>query len=402
MQIRKYTALLSAALMTLSAVRAQQFQLLGHIDGQQNGYVHLYYRDANGGNVSDSTDLKNGDFVFTGNIPGPVMAYFTGNIASTSMDDPNSTSFFLEPATIYFRGKAGDLKNAVIKGSKTQKEYETLNKELSPVLEEMKPLDSQYAIANKAYMDAVKSKKDEAVLTALKEKAAAVHDAFEPFQQKIATISYRYFITHPDSYVTAFQLRFYTGSLPVDSLQMFYDNMGGPVRQSVYGKEIAGEIKKLRAGSPGSVAANFTATDINGKVINLSDFKGKYVILDFWASWCIPCRHSNPHMIALYKKYHDKGLEIIGISDDDNHKDAWEKAVEKDGVGIWHNVLRGFDEQKNRQGIQNDRDISEKYGIHSLPTKILIDKNGVIIGRYDHGTDEETATMNSQLATAFK
>jgi thiol-disulfide isomerase/thioredoxin len=189
--------------------------------------------------------------------------------------------------------------------------------------------------------------------------------------------------------------------MPLDSLQMYYHRMNASLQQSTYGKELAKEIEKIRAGSPGSIAANFTTADINGQPVTLSDFKGKYVILDFWASWCVPCRKSNPHMIELYKKYHDKGLEIIGIADDDNNHGAWKKAVEKDGVGVWYNVLRGFDLKKMSSGEKNEKDISEKFGIHSLPTKILIDRKGVIIGRYDQGTDEEEKAMDAKLKKAF-
>jgi thiol-disulfide isomerase/thioredoxin len=126
--------------------------------------------------------------------------------------------------------------------------------------------------------------------------------------------------------------------------------------------------------------------------------KGKYVLIDFWASWCVPCRKSMPHVKELYDRYKDKGLEVIGVSDDDRDTAAWVKAVAKDGTGIWHNVLRGLDWDKLRKNEKNDKDISDKFGIHSLPTKILIDRNGMIIGRYDKGTEEEAAAMDKKMA----
>jgi len=108
-----------------------------------------------------------------------------------------------------------------------------------------------------------------------------------------------------------------------------------------------------------------------------------------------------PHVKELYSQYKDKGLEVIGVSDDDRDTTAWTKAMAKDGTGIWHNVLRGLDWEKIRKGEKNEKDISEKFGIHSLPTKILIDRDGKIIGRYDKGTDEEAAEMDKKLAVMF-
>jgi len=167
------------------------------------------------------------------------------------------------------------------------------------------------------------------------------------------------------------------------------------------GKEIAKQMAELKAGSPGSVAADFTAKDINGNTLTLSTFKGKYILIDFWASWCVPCRRSMPHVKELYAEYKDKGLEVIGVSDDDNDSSAWKKAVATDGTGVWHNVLRGLDWAKLRKGEKSEHDISDKFGIHSLPTKILIDRDGVIIGRYDKGTEEEAAAMDKKLAEAM-
>ena len=179
---------------------------------------------------------------------------------------------------------------------------------------------------------------------------------------------------------------------------MFYNALGSTIQQSSEGKDIAKEIEKLKAGSPGSVAKNFTTKDINGKSVSLADFKGKYVLIDFWASWCVPCRKSMPHVKELYGKYKDKGFDVIAVSDDDRDSTAWKKAIAKDGTDMWNNVLRGMDWEKVRNGEANDKDISEKFGIHSLPTKILIDKNGIIIGRYDKGTEEEALALDKKLA----
>lgn len=124
-------------------------------------------------------------------------------------------------------------------------------------------------------------------------------------------------------------------------------------------------------------------------------------MLDFWASWCVPCRKSNPHMIELYNKYKSKGFDVIGIADDDGKVDVWKKAVEQDNVGIWHNVLRGLDWDMIRKNTPNPNDLDQQYGISSIPTKILIGPDGKILGRYGDsqgGTEED---MDKMLASIF-
>jgi thiol-disulfide isomerase/thioredoxin len=119
------------------------------------------------------------------------------------------------------------------------------------------------------------------------------------------------------------------------------------------------------------------------------------VLLDFWASWCVPCRKGNPHLKELYSKYKDKGIEFIGISDDDQSEDKWKEAIVKDGIGVWKHVLRGL-KQKNNV-FDRSTDISDKFGIHTLPTKILIDPEGKIIGRYS----EEEGPLDEMLKKVF-
>lgn len=123
------------------------------------------------------------------------------------------------------------------------------------------------------------------------------------------------------------------------------------------------------------------------------------MLVDFWASWCVPCRKGNPHLKELYSQYKAKGFEVIGISDDDRDHDAWKKAVAKDGLP-WQHVLRGlkYDAVK---GFDKTNDISELFGIHSLPTQVLIDPSGKIIARYGEGAAAHE-DLDKKLAEVFK
>lgn len=399
--MKKHIVFFSLLSIWAMAVGAQQFDLKGKIQGQASGYLHLQYQGANGKYVRDSAAIKDGGFEFKGALSEPTMAYFRGAVKASDDDDPNATSFFLEPNKMTISLSAGHFKEAVITGSKTQDEYAALKKTKQPIYDEMKPLDKAFDEANVKYEQAVKDKANDATIKDLKEKAAAIHDKFDTYNVRLAAVDYKYFAAHPTSYLTAWELGFHVNTLPLDSLQMFYNNFGPALQQSAYGKNIADEIAKLKAGSAGSVAADFTANEPNGSPLTLSSLKGKIVVLDFWASWCVPCRHSNPHMIALYKEYHDKGLEIIGVASDDGHEDAWKKAIAEDSVGIWHNVLDGFDLAKLRNGEKNDKEIGNKYGIHSLPTKIIIDRHGKILGRYDDNPGGKEEDMDKMLVKVF-
>lgn len=297
------------------------------------------------------------------------------------MDDPNYTSVFLEPALMTIDVKAGDFGNAQLKGSISQDEQKGLDKLKAPIRKEMEPVSEAYR----------KEKNHE--------KAAEIREQFEPFNARMDKIDYAFFEAHPNSYVTAYMMRFKMSKLNTAEAKKIYSSWTDRIKQSSYGKYIAEEIQKLESGSPGSKATYFTAKDINGEQLSLADYKGKkYVMLDFWASWCVPCRKGNPHLISVYNKYKEKGLEIVGVASDDNAVDAWKKAVEQDKIGIWKHVLTGLKRTPN--GYDKSEHIGEGYGIHTLPTKILIDKNGIIVGRYGGG-GEDDAAMDKKLAEIF-
>jgi thiol-disulfide isomerase/thioredoxin len=357
-----------------------RFVLHGTLSGKDNGIMYLYYSNRNNKRVMDSAVILNGKFSFKGNISGPTMAYL--QLKEEQRSQNNATSFFMEPSVMTVLLGFNDFANAKFTGSRTQNEYGDLMAKKQKVQERWKTVMDTLSAVNKRSNVEFQELKDWVL---------------QPYNAEMKEMDYSFFTKHPQSPVTAYMLRFYVSSLSLDSLQLFYSRLGRKLQQSADGKSLADEIAKIRAGSPGSVAANFTATDINGASLSLSDFKGKYVLLDFWASWCVPCRKGNPHLKELYSKYKDRGFEVIGVSDDDSKPEAWHKAVEKDALP-WRHVLRGFDMQKMMKNEPNERDISAKYGIHTLPTKILIDPNGVIIGRYD----EQEKALDEKLEEVFR
>ncbi len=208
-----------------------------------------------------------------------------------------------------------------------------------------------------------------------------------PYFEEIRETYFEFFMKYPQSFVTAYYLSLNViemnqGIFPTDSLQAYYNKLRESVKKSWYGKKIIKQLEVRKIAVPGTEAFSFTKSDINGQPLSLSSFRGKYVLLDFWGSWCVPCRKGNPHLKELYYSYKDKGFEIIGIAKDDDKKDEWLKAVEIDGLP-WHHILVG--------------DLDTKYNIKSYPTKILIDRQGVIIGRF--GSEE--IELDKQLNSIF-
>lgn len=341
-------------------LQINQFTLTGKILNPQNNYVHLEYVDKDGKDIKDSCLLKNGNFYFKGNISEPTKAYLKGNLKfMDGAENPNIIDFYLEPKKLTASLSYNHFKEIKLTGSKTQLEYEKLNK--------------QYA---------------------------AIDKKSDSLYEKFSKVSCQFIAAHPNSYVSAFQLKLYKTRWALDSVKLLYNNLSPSIQKSFYGKKIKETISEIDDNSVGKMAKEFNTTDINGNSISLSDFKRKYVLLDFWGSWCVPCRQSTPHLIDLFKKYQNNGLDVIGVAEEyDGTGAAWKAAIKKDGTDIWHNVLSGLNIDKEK-GVDNSQSIVKKFGVQVFPTKILIDRTGIIIGRYK-GTDDEAA-LDKKLDEIFK
>ena len=374
------------------------FNIKGAINWKNNGYIYLSYQDKNGKAKTDSSAIINQTFQFAGEINEPKNVYLRSSLKIRNMDDPNFTSFFIEPGNMKLEITEGDYKNFKLNGSKTQDEASQLAKSKILINAELKPYYTAYKVANEAYSKAVKEKLPQAEQDVLHKRANDIRDQFEPFNKRLDQIDYAFISKNPNSYLSPYLMIFKVSGLPVDSVEMFYNGFSPKVKQSSFGKQIADEIVKLKKGAPGALATLFSTVDIEGKPLSLADFKGRYVLLDFWASWCVPCREGNPHLKQLYTQYKTKGFEIVGISDDDAKPEAWRAAVAQDEIGVWKHVLRGL--KRTTDGFDRTNDINENFGIHTLPTKILIDKEGKIIGRYGGGGESDEA-LDKKLAELF-
>ncbi len=178
-------------------------------------------------------------------------------------------------------------------------------------------------------------------------------------------------LKHPDrvfsAFVAFYQFQLY--NIHLDSMQQIMQNFSKPVQQSIYYSELKELYETLKRVAIGQQAPLFEAPDPKGALHRLEDFRGKYVLLDFWASWCAPCRKENPHLVELYRQSSRDSFEIIGLSVD-HKKDKWLAAIAEDGLE-WTNLshTKGWDA------------LSNQYGVKAVPQNFLLDPTGVIIDK---------------------
>ena len=158
------------------------------------------------------------------------------------------------------------------------------------------------------------------------------------------------------------------------------------VKSSFIAKELLKTVAFYKRGLiVGKKVSDFTQTDKDGKVVKLSYYKGKYLLLDFWASWCHPCRGENPNVLKAYNQFHPKGLEIVAVSLD-TKKESWLKAIAEDNLP-WTQI----------SDLKQKNEVADQFGVNSIPDNFLIDPNGVVIARGLRGED-----LEKKLAEIFK
>lgn len=176
---------------------------------------------------------------------------------------------------------------------------------------------------------------------------------------------------YPDSPAAAFFLyRYFTYLLPLDELKATRAKISPALADCPYVKDLDGIIRQLENVQIGKVAPAFSLPDTAGVSVSLSDFRGKYVLLDFWASWCPPCRRENPNVVKAFNEYKDKNFTVVGISLDKD-KDKWLKAIADDHLTWTHlSDLKYWDSE-----------IPALYGVRGIPANVLLDPEGVIIAK---------------------
>jgi thiol-disulfide isomerase/thioredoxin len=365
------------------------FLLQGRVDAISGQFIYFSYKGYGNGRIWDSTVVKENTFEFRGKLTGQAKCYIS-TIKSTNTDFTNVTApFYIESSIVTINISSEDFKKCIITGSRIQTELDGLNKNKKSLYVKLAPLtklkDSLSNILDTQInpVDSIK----------IRRKINETESKMRPYLKNEIRLDKKFIVSNTSSLAATNlvlqRVRYYS----LKELQIILNNMPEANRISPWGQEIQEYIFSRQQGLKGSMAKQFEAKELNGDSLKLSHYKGKFVLLDFWASWCVPCRAGNPELIRLYSKYKQKGIEFIGVADDNSSEDKWRDAIKKDSIDLWKHVLR----------MANGIDISELYGIHMLPTKILIDPNGKIIERFgEGGVDENLLERLLEKALATK
>ncbi len=308
--------------------------------------------------VIDSTIVINEKFQFKGKVERPRLAHL--RIKRTK----DGRTFWLENHRIDIIGEKGNFSKSQITGSKTQGEADLLLNRKDSIFKEMKRLNAMVTDSNRDSLFSI----------------------YEQMINEEIKINKNFIKDYPNSYESIFRLNSSKERLDIEETSMLLSLMSKEMQSTVEGKSITQFIELNKNPKVGEKYVDFEQANIKGQPIRFSEIKGKYTLVEFWASWCGPCRGFNPELVKEYELYKDKGFVIIGVSLDSN-KEKWIKAVEKDGL-IWENVsdLKG-----------NDNEVAMIYGVRDVPDNFLINENGIIIDRYLRGDN-----LKKRLKELFK
>ena len=331
-----------------SGSMAQEFTLSGNIKNFTGSSVELYITKEHIAKPEAITiPVQNGKFSYKGKaLRSP---YF----ASLAIDPQKHLQFVLYNEPVRVEADANDLKSAKLSGGAQIEQYNQYRQTLGVLEAEMR----------ENYTKSRSLDKESAAAVALREKNNSLTKETEAMAAKFIE-------QHPGSGVSPFLL--WANRLDMATEVKLYSSLDSNLlADNSYFKFITPSMVGQRNTAIGKMLPAMKQANTLGNMVSLTDFKGKYLLIDFWASWCVPCRAANPGVVKLYNHYKAKNFDVLGISLDKGDKTKWIEAIRKDGL-IWHHIsdLKGW-----------DNEISRAFGINSIPATVLVDPNGVIIAR---------------------
>ncbi|MEO8721620.1 MAG: TlpA disulfide reductase family protein [Ginsengibacter sp.] len=333
-----------------SKAQDSTFVINGDFEKIKSGTVFLnIYKESQ--TFKDSAFIEDGKFQFTGTVTSP---YF----ASLTMPERKNDyfTFYVEPTTMQVSGRGDSLGLLSIKGSSVNDDDKLLKGRMKPISKWEEANSKLYEVAYKEKNHKIIDSLDQVDydILAAKRKVVAAFVKENPKSMRAAMAileNYGYYAEATD-------------------VAPLYLSLDPEIKNSLKGKEIKKMIDTYSKVAVGKDAPEIIQFTPDSAKLSLSSLKGKFVLIDFWASWCGPCRRENPNVVAAYNQFKDKGFTILGVSYD-TKKDRWLKAIADDHLA-WSQV-------SDLQGWQNAT--SDDYGIKAIPSNVLIDKDGVIVAK---------------------
>jgi len=350
---------------------------IGSVNAPAKAYIQ-YRKD--GKTIMDSVVVKNGEFEFKGDVAAPSQGYVLLNKKGDAMNKTRDyQEIYFESGTINITNTADSLGTATVAGTPTNVEneaYKVINK---PYTDAYAAINAKRRAASPAQRETAEFKKE---IDELEKKADDQGDA----------INKKFIKQYPKSIIGLSLISNLAYSMDYAEIAPIYASLAPSLKDSEAGKKMADQLAKMKVVAIGAVAPDFAMADTSGKEVKLSSLRGKYVLVDLWASWCGPCRQENPNVVRTFNKYKDRKFTVLGVSlDREGARDKWIAAIKKDGL-TWTHVsdLKFW-----------DNEVAKAWGVRAIPQNFLLDPNGKVIAKNLKG-DALDAKLGAILGKAEK